>query len=54
VLTTEGPGWGKYYIGPIQFLVCFGAVIACTLLAGQSMKVLHPTHGTSSWKSIIA
>jgi hypothetical protein len=35
----EGPGWGRYYIGPIQFSVCFGAVIACTLLAGQSMKV---------------
>ncbi|WVZ68101.1 hypothetical protein U9M48_017087 [Paspalum notatum var. saurae] len=35
----KGPGWGKYYIGPIQFLVCFGAVIACILLAGQSMKV---------------
>ncbi|PAN27478.1 hypothetical protein PAHAL_5G083600 [Panicum hallii] len=36
-----GPGWGKYYIGPIQFLVCFGAVIACTLLAGQSMKAIY-------------
>ncbi|CAL4973039.1 unnamed protein product [Urochloa decumbens] len=36
-----GPGWGKYYIGPIQFLVCFGAVIACILLAGQSMKAIY-------------
>ncbi|KAJ6849424.1 GABA transporter 1 [Iris pallida] len=33
-----GPAWGKYYIGPIQFLVCFGAVIGCTLLGGQTMK----------------
>ncbi|KAL5226267.1 hypothetical protein ABZP36_014532 [Zizania latifolia] len=36
-----GPGWSRYYIGPIQFLVCFGAVIACTLLAGQSMKAIY-------------
>ncbi|KAG8078525.1 hypothetical protein GUJ93_ZPchr0007g4077 [Zizania palustris] len=36
-----GPGWGRYYIGPIQFLVCFGAVIACILLAGQSMKAIY-------------
>ena len=35
-----GPGWGRYFIGPIQFLVCFGAVVSSTLLAGQSMKVL--------------
>ncbi|CAM0883647.1 unnamed protein product [Alopecurus aequalis] len=36
-----GPGWGRYYIGPIQFLVCFGAVVASTLLAGQSMKSIY-------------
>lgn len=36
-----GPGWGRYYIGPIQFLVCFGAVVASTLLAGQSMKAVY-------------
>ncbi|CAM0883646.1 unnamed protein product [Alopecurus aequalis] len=36
-----GPGWGRYYIGPIQFLVCFGAVVASTLLAGQSMKAIY-------------
>uniref|UniRef100_A0A0E0CAI8 lipid IVA 3-deoxy-D-manno-octulosonic acid transferase n=1 Tax=Oryza meridionalis TaxID=40149 RepID=A0A0E0CAI8_9ORYZ len=36
-----GPGWGRFYIGPIQFLVCFGAVVACTLLAGQSMKAIY-------------
>lgn len=34
-----GPGWGKYFVGPIQFGVCYGAVIACILLGGQSLKV---------------
>ncbi|XP_072999530.1 GABA transporter 1 [Typha latifolia] len=36
-----GPGWGRYYVGPIQFLVCFGAVVGSTLLAGQSMKSIY-------------
>ncbi|TVU33930.1 hypothetical protein EJB05_15746, partial [Eragrostis curvula] len=36
-----GPGWGRYYVGPIQLSVCLGAVVACTLLAGQSMKAMH-------------
>ncbi|VAH66061.1 unnamed protein product [Triticum turgidum subsp. durum] len=35
------PGWARYYIGPIQFMVCFGAVVASTLLAGQSMKAIY-------------
>lgn len=34
-----GPGWGKYFVGPLQLGVCYGAVIACTLLGGQSLKV---------------
>lgn len=34
-----GPKWGKYFVGPIQFMVCYGAVVACTLLGGQCMKV---------------
>ncbi|VAH66062.1 unnamed protein product [Triticum turgidum subsp. durum] len=38
---SEGPGWARYYIGPIQFMVCFGAVVASTLLAGQSMKAIY-------------
>ncbi|XP_062207507.1 GABA transporter 1-like isoform X2 [Phragmites australis] len=41
VLQSKGSGWGRYYIGPIQFLVCFGAVVASTLLAGQSMKAIY-------------
>ncbi|KAB1209397.1 GABA transporter 1 [Morella rubra] len=36
-----GPGWGRYFVGPIQFLVCYGAVIGCTLLGGQCMKTLY-------------
>ncbi|KAL6840290.1 hypothetical protein ACP4OV_030100 [Aristida adscensionis] len=36
-----GPGWGRYYVAPIQFVVCFGSVVASTLLAGQSMKAIY-------------
>ncbi|KAJ3677977.1 hypothetical protein LUZ60_001780 [Juncus effusus] len=36
-----GPGWGRYYVGPVQFAVCFGAVVGSTLLAGQSMKAIY-------------
>lgn len=36
-----GPGWGRYFVGPIQFGLCYGAVIACILLGGQSLKVSH-------------
>ncbi|XP_050214999.1 GABA transporter 1 [Mercurialis annua] len=36
-----GPGWGKYFVGPIQFMVCYGAVVACTLLGGQCMKTIY-------------
>ncbi|RVW69631.1 GABA transporter 1 [Vitis vinifera] len=34
-----GPGWGRYFVGPIQFGLCYGAVIACILLGGQSLKL---------------
>ncbi|KAM1175637.1 hypothetical protein ACFX2I_028020 [Malus domestica] len=36
-----GPGWGKYFVGPLQFWICYGAVIACTLLGGQSLKFIY-------------
>ncbi|KAG6763116.1 hypothetical protein NC652_024105 [Populus alba x Populus x berolinensis] len=36
-----GPKWGKYFVGPIQFMVCYGAVVACTLLGGQCMKTVY-------------
>ena len=39
-LTSTGPRWGRYFVGPIQFAVCYGAVVACTLLGGQCMKVI--------------
>ncbi|KAJ6690568.1 hypothetical protein OIU85_006788 [Salix viminalis] len=44
-----GPGWGNFFVGPIQFSICYGAVIACTLLGGQSLKfiyLLHSSNGT--------
>ncbi|XP_052198373.1 GABA transporter 1 [Diospyros lotus] len=36
-----GPKWGRWYVGPIQFLVCYGAVVGCTLLGGQCMKAIY-------------
>ncbi|KAL0797498.1 hypothetical protein Bca101_052672 [Brassica carinata] len=36
-----GPKWGKYYVGPIQMAVCYGAVIANTLLGGQCLKAMY-------------
>ncbi|GMP68493.1 hypothetical protein CsSME_00028100 [Camellia sinensis var. sinensis] len=36
-----GPGWGKYFVGPLQLGICYGAVIACILLGGQSLKFIY-------------
>ncbi|XP_039172754.1 GABA transporter 1 isoform X1 [Eucalyptus grandis] len=36
-----GPAWGKYFVGPLQFAICYGAVVACTLLGGQSLKFIY-------------
>ncbi|XP_073271622.1 GABA transporter 1 [Primulina huaijiensis] len=36
-----GQRWGTYFVGPIQFLVCYGAVVACTLLGGQCLKMIY-------------
>ncbi|XP_002527442.2 GABA transporter 1 [Ricinus communis] len=36
-----GPRMGRYFVGPIQFLVCYGSVIASTLLGGQCMKAIY-------------
>ncbi|CAK8576307.1 unnamed protein product [Lathyrus sativus] len=36
-----GPKWGRYFVGPIQFAVCYGVVIACILLGGQCMKAIY-------------
>ncbi|XXG64942.1 hypothetical protein AAC387_Pa05g2761 [Persea americana] len=36
-----GPRWGRFYVGPIQFAVCYGAAVGCTLLGGQCMKSIY-------------
>ncbi|KAI3706457.1 hypothetical protein L6452_24213 [Arctium lappa] len=36
-----GPRWGKYYVGPIQFMVCYGAVVGNILLGGQCLKAIY-------------
>ena len=34
-----GPRWAKYFVAPLQFAICYGAVIAGPLVGGQSLKV---------------
>ncbi|CAI8616280.1 unnamed protein product [Vicia faba] len=36
-----GPKWGRYFVGPIQFALCYGVVVACILLGGQCMKAIY-------------
>ncbi|KAL8217154.1 hypothetical protein R6Q57_023991 [Mikania cordata] len=36
-----GPGWSIYYVGPIQFLVCYGSVVGLCLLGGQCLKAIY-------------
>ncbi|XP_057798827.1 GABA transporter 1-like [Salvia miltiorrhiza] len=36
-----GPAWGRYFVGPLQLGICYFAVIACTLLGGQSLKYIY-------------
>ncbi|XP_021767363.1 GABA transporter 1-like [Chenopodium quinoa] len=36
-----GPRWGKYVVSPVQFVVCYGAVVGACLLGGQCMKAIY-------------
>ncbi|KAJ0978324.1 hypothetical protein J5N97_013798 [Dioscorea zingiberensis] len=36
-----GPSWGRYYVGPIQVIVCLAAVIGTILLGGISLKAIY-------------
>ncbi|XP_044461261.1 GABA transporter 1-like [Mangifera indica] len=36
-----GPAWSKFLVAPLQFAICYGAVIGCTLLGGQSLKFIY-------------
>ncbi|GLT75323.1 hypothetical protein SLA2020_470570 [Shorea laevis] len=36
-----GPRWGKYLVGPLQFAICYGAVIGGSLLGGQCLKFVY-------------
>uniref|UniRef100_A0A7N0SVY3 Amino acid transporter transmembrane domain-containing protein n=1 Tax=Kalanchoe fedtschenkoi TaxID=63787 RepID=A0A7N0SVY3_KALFE len=36
-----GPNWARYYVGPVQFLVCYLAVIGGSLLGGQCMRTMY-------------
>ncbi|CAN1252513.1 GABA transporter 1, partial [Linum perenne] len=47
-----GPKWARYYVGPIQFIVCYGAVVACILLGGQCMKGHHRSSSAAASYSL--
>ncbi|XP_047174407.1 GABA transporter 1-like [Vigna umbellata] len=36
-----GPGWAKYYVGPLQFAICFGTVIGGPLVGGKCLKLIY-------------
>ncbi|PKI63712.1 hypothetical protein CRG98_015902 [Punica granatum] len=36
-----GPRWGKYYVGPLQFLICYCSVVATAVLGGQTLKTIY-------------
>ncbi|PIA43403.1 hypothetical protein AQUCO_01900053v1 [Aquilegia coerulea] len=36
-----GPRWDLYYVGPLQLSLCYAAVVACILIAGQSLKFIY-------------
>ncbi|XWS66280.1 hypothetical protein CRYUN_Cryun05aG0185900 [Craigia yunnanensis] len=42
-----GPRWGKYFVGPLQIAICYGAVIGCILLGGQSLKFIYLLYNQS-------
>ncbi|KAK8536083.1 hypothetical protein V6N13_104679 [Hibiscus sabdariffa] len=42
-----GPRWGKYFVGPLQIAICYGAVIVCILLGGQSLKFIYLLYNPS-------
>lgn len=36
-----GPRWDMYFVAPLQFLVCYAAVVACILITGQSLQFIY-------------
>ncbi|XP_057446379.1 GABA transporter 1-like [Lotus japonicus] len=52
-----GPRWAKYYVGPLQFVICFGTVIGGPLVGGKSLKFIyslyHPDGAMKLYQFII-
>ncbi|CAK9316989.1 unnamed protein product [Citrullus colocynthis] len=36
-----GPKWGSYFVGPIQFGVCYGSVVSGIVIGGQNLKFIY-------------
>ncbi|PNX77944.1 GABA transporter 1-like protein, partial [Trifolium pratense] len=55
--TDTCPKWAKYYIGPLQFIICFGTVIGGPLVGGNSLKFIyglyHPEGSMKLYQFII-
>ncbi|CAN6452325.1 unnamed protein product [Victoria cruziana] len=52
-----GRRWGRFFVGPIQFAACFGAVVGNILLGGQSIKfiyLLYNPNGTMKLYEFVA
>ncbi|KAG5114614.1 hypothetical protein JHK82_037883 [Glycine max] len=41
VLKSKGPRWGRFFVGPIQFALCYNNQVLCALLGGQCMKAIY-------------
>ncbi|KGN52211.1 GABA transporter 1 [Cucumis sativus] len=52
-----GPKWAIFYVGPIQFGVCYGSVVAGILIGGQNLKYIYvlcnPEGGMQLYQFII-
>ncbi|WJX51905.1 hypothetical protein P8452_38062 [Trifolium repens] len=57
ILFLKGPRWAKYYIGPLQFIICFGTIIGGPLVGGKSLKFIyqlyHPEGSMKLYQFII-
>ncbi|XP_020230956.1 GABA transporter 1 [Cajanus cajan] len=36
-----GPRWGRFFVGPIQFAMCYNNEVLCAILGGQCMKTIY-------------
>lgn len=52
-MLSAGRKWGFYPVAVIQILLCLGTVIGCTILGGESMKVIEYFPDASAVQKIV-